>query len=77
MIDTLKLSTRLQDSGMPPEQARALTEELSQGLKEQAVSKTDLELALAKLETGIITKISLMMVVQLFAVYGVIKYIHG
>jgi hypothetical protein len=44
MIDTLKLSNRLTDAGMPPEQARAITEEISAGLKESAATRTDLEL---------------------------------
>lgn len=72
MIDTLKLANRLKATGMPAEQATALTEELSAGLKEQAVSKLDLEVALSRMKVELIV----WQVGIGIAIVGIVKYVH-
>jgi hypothetical protein len=54
MIDTLKLSRRLQEAKMPQEQAEALAEGLHESLKESYVTNDKLDVALSKLETRLI-----------------------
>lgn len=53
MIDTLKLSKRLQGAAMPKEQAEALAEGLNEAIKEDLVTKQDLEAAVSRLESRI------------------------
>jgi hypothetical protein len=54
MIDTLKLSKRLQEASMPKEQAEALAEGLAEAIKADLVTNEKLESALAKLKTELI-----------------------
>jgi hypothetical protein len=58
MIDTLKLSKRLQEAAMPKEQAEALAEGLRDAINEELVTKQDLQAAVALLEVKITEKIS-------------------
>jgi hypothetical protein len=54
MIDTLKLSKRLQEAAMPKEQADALAEGLNAAIKENYVTNEKLDSSLLKLKTELI-----------------------
>lgn len=54
MIDTLKLSKRLQEAAMPEDQADALAESLNAAIKESYVTNEKLDTALLKLKTELI-----------------------
>lgn len=54
MIDTLKLSRRLINHGMNPQQAEDFADELNRSFKESVVTKSDLNIALTKLENKLI-----------------------
>lgn len=54
MIDTLKLSKRLQEAAMPKDQAEALAEGLADAIKADLVTNEKLESALTKLETKLV-----------------------
>ena len=54
MIDTPKLSRKLQEAKMPQEQADALGEGLHESLKDSYVTNEKLDVALAKLKTELI-----------------------
>jgi hypothetical protein len=54
MIDTLKLSKRLQQANLPAAQAEALAEGLAESLKESYVSKEFLQAELMRLKTELI-----------------------
>ena len=55
-IDTLRYARRLKDAGVPPEQAEAMADAIGSELAVQIATKTDLEVASAKLDAKI-TKI--------------------
>lgn len=50
MIDTLKLSNRLQEASMPKDQADAIAEGIAEGITGDYVTKQDLEIAVNRLE---------------------------
>jgi hypothetical protein len=54
VIDTLKLSRKLQEAKMPQEQADALAEGLHESVKDSYVTNEKLDVALAKLRTELI-----------------------
>lgn len=54
MIDTLKLSKRLQEAAMPKEQAEALAEGLASAIKEDLVTNERLDVALSRLKTELV-----------------------
>jgi hypothetical protein len=54
MIDTLKLSKRLQEASMPREQADALAGSLAEGVQENFVTKETLQAELAKLKAELV-----------------------
>jgi hypothetical protein len=54
MIDTLKLSKRLQEANLPKNQAEAIAEGLAEGIKENLVTNEKLTAELAKLKTELI-----------------------
>lgn len=72
MIDTLKLSRRLTESGMDRKQAETLAEELKEGLDKSAVTKSELDAALSKQEIRLV----LWQVGIAFALFGALKYMH-
>lgn len=72
MIDTLKLARRLTEKGMDRQQAEALADELNEGLKDAAVTKADLAVALHKLKAELIT----WQVGIALALFGALKLIH-
>lgn len=53
MIDTLKLSKRLHDSGLTDAQAEAIADSLNDALSDSVVTKKDLELAVSSLRNQI------------------------
>lgn len=62
MLDTLKLSKRLQDAQFSKEQAESLAEGLNESLKESYVSREYLQSELAKLKIELVVwMIGLMM----------------
>jgi hypothetical protein len=71
MIDTLRLARRLTDAGMDRKAAEVLADELNEGFKESAVTKSGLDAALSKLKTELIV----WQVGIGFAVVGVLKYL--
>lgn len=54
MIDTLKLSKRLQEADVPTKQAEAIAEGLAEGVKESFVTNDRLTAELAKLKTELV-----------------------
>lgn len=54
MIDTLKLSKRLQEANLPKEQAEALAEGLNESLKESYVTREHLDARLNRLELRLV-----------------------
>jgi len=54
MIDTLKLSKRLQEAAMPQQQAEAFAEGLAEAIKEGLVTNERLEGTLAKMELRLV-----------------------
>jgi hypothetical protein len=54
MIDTLKLSRRLQAAQMPQDQAEALADELNEGLKESYVTREYLRTQLLRFEVRVL-----------------------
>ncbi len=54
MIDTLKLSKRLQASSMPQEQADAFAEGLGEAVRENLVTNERLDATLSKLEIRLV-----------------------
>lgn len=56
MIDTLKLSKRLQEASMPQAQADAIAEGLNAAIKDELVTKRDLDAAVSRLEARIAEK---------------------
>ncbi len=54
MIDTLKLSKRLQEAEVPTKQAEAIAEGLAEGVKESFVTNDRLTAELAKLKTELV-----------------------
>lgn len=72
MIDTLQLVRRLTEKGMNREQAEAFADELNKGLKDAAVTKSDLNVAIARAKNELIFW-------QLgigFALYGALRLSH-
>jgi len=56
MIDTRKLSNRLQAASMPKDQADAIAEGIASGIADTYVTKQDLDVAVSRLETRISEK---------------------
>jgi hypothetical protein len=56
MIDTLKLSNRLQEASMSKDQADAIAEGIAEGIADAYVTKQDLEVAVSRLEARISEK---------------------
>jgi hypothetical protein len=54
MIDTLKLSKRLQGASMPKDQAEAFAEGLAEAIKEDLVTNERLDGSLARLELRLV-----------------------
>jgi hypothetical protein len=54
MIDTLKLSKRLQEADLPKNQADAIAEGLAEGIRENLVTNEKLVAELAKLKAELI-----------------------
>jgi hypothetical protein len=55
MIDTLKLSRRLQAAQMPQDQAEALADGLNEGLKESYVTREYLRTQLLRFEVRVLS----------------------
>lgn len=72
MLDTLKLARRLTASGMPAAQAEALADEVNDGLKSAAVTKSDLTAALSRLRAELI----IWQIGTAFALFVSLKYLH-
>jgi len=74
MIDTLKLSKRLQEAEVPTKQAEAIAEGLADGVKDSFVTNDRLTAELAKLKTDLIAIGFGMLAAQTTVVLGAVYF---